>query len=144
MPLNCTSGVVSGLLYTTSCPSSAHLEWCPVYCILHHAPRLHIWSGVWFIIYNIMLLDCTSGVVSGLLYTTSCPLTAHLEWCLVYYIQHHAPRLHIWSGVWFIIYYIMSLDCTSGVVSGLLYTTSCSSTAHLEWCLVYYILHHVP
>ena len=144
MLLDCTSGVVSGLLYTPSCPWTARLEWCLVYYIQHHAPRLHIWSGVWFIIYNIMLLDCTSGMASGLLYTTSCPLTAHLEWCLVYYTLHLVPRLHIWSGVWFIIYNIMLLDCTSGVASGLLYTTSCPLTAHLEWCLVYYILHHVP
>ena len=100
MSLDCTSRVVSDLLYTASCPSTAHLELCLVYYILHHVPRLHIWSGVWFIIYDIMSLDCSSGVASGLLYTTSCPLTAHLEWHLVYYI------------------YIMSLDCTSGVVSG--------------------------
>ena len=144
MSLDCTSRGVSGLFYTASCPQTAHLEVCLVYYILHHVPRLHIQRCVWFIIYSIVSLDCTSGVVSGLLYTTSCPQTAHLEVCLVYYIQHHVPRLHIWSSVWFIIYHIMSLDCTSRGVSGLLYTASCPQTAHLEQCLVYYILHHVP
>ena len=144
MTLDCTSRGVSGLLYTTSCPQTAHLEVCLVYYILHHVPRLHIQRCVWFIIYHIMTLDCTSRGVSGLLYTTSCPQTAHLEVCLVYYILHHVPRLHIQRCVWFIKYSIISLDCTSRGVSGLLYTPSCPQTAHLEVCLVYYILHHVP
>ena len=144
MSLDCTSRGVSDLLYTTSCPQTAHLEVCLVYYILHHVPRLHIQGCVWFIIYSIMSLDCTSRGVSDLLYTTSCPQTAHLEVCLVYYIPHHVPRLHIQRCVWFIIYYIMSLDCTSKGVSGLLYTASCPLTAHLEVCLVYYIQHHVP
>ena len=144
MSLDCTSRGVSGLLYTASCPQSAHLEECLVYYIQHHVPRLHIWSSVWFIIYYIMSLDCTSRGVTGLLYTTSCPQTAHLEVCLLYYIQHHVPRLHIQRYVWFIIYSIMSLDYTSRGVSGLLYTASCPWTTHLEVCLVYYIQHHVP
>ena len=144
MSLDCTSRGVSGLLYTTSCPQTAHLEVCLVYYILHHVPRLHIQRCVWFIIYSIMSLDCTSRGVSDLLYIASCPQTAHLEQCLVYYILHHVSRLLIQRCVWFIIYYIMSLDCTSRGVSGLLYTTSCPQTAHLEVCLVYYILHHVP
>ena len=142
--LDCTSRGVSGLLYTTSCPQTAHLEVCLVYYIQHHDPRLHSQMCVWFIIYSIMSLDCTSRGVSGLLYTASCPQTAHLEVCLVYYIQHHVPRLHIQRYVWFIIYRIMSLNCTSRGVSSLLYTASCPQTAHLEVCLVYYIQHHVP
>ena len=144
MSLDCKSRGVSGLLYTTSCPQTAHLKVCLVYYILHHVPRLHIQRCVWFIIYSIMYLDCTSRDMSGLLYTTSCPQTAHLEMCLVYYILHHVARLHIQRCVWFIIYYIMSLDSTSRVVSGLLYTTSCPQTTHLEVCLVYYTQHHVP
>ena len=144
MSLDCISRGVSGLLYTASCPQTAHLEVCLVYYILHHLPGLHIQRCVWFTIYSIISLDCTSRGVSGLLYTASCPQTAHLEECLVYYIQHHVPRLHIQRCVWFIIYYIMSLDCTSRVVSGLLYTASSPQTAHLEVCLVYYIQHHVP
>ena len=144
MTLDYTSRGVSGLLYTTSCPQTAHLQVCLVYYILHHVPRLNIQRCVWFIIYSIMSLDCTSRGVSCLLYTTSCPLTTHLEVCLVYYILHHVPRLHIQRCVWFITYYSMSLDCRSRGVSGLLYTTSCPWTAHLEVCLVYYIPHHVP
>ena len=144
MSLDCTSRGVSGLLYTTSCPQTAHLEVCLVYFIPHHVPRLHIQRCVWFIIYSIMSLDSSSRGVSGLLYTTSCPQTAHLEVCLIYYILHHVPRLHIQRCVWFIIYSIMSLDCTSRGVSGLLYTASSPWIAHLEVCLVYYIQHHVP
>ena len=144
MTLDCTSRGVSGLLYTTSCPQTAYLEVCLVYYILHHVPRLHIQRCVWFIKYSIISLDCTSRGVSGLLYTPSCPQTAHLEVCLVYYILHHVPRLNIQRFVRFIIYSIMSLDCTSRGVSGLLHTISCPQTADLEVCLVYYILHHVP
>ena len=144
MSLDCTSGGVSGLLYTASSPQTADLEVCLVYYILHHVPRLHIQRCVWFITYSIMSLDCTSRCVSGLLYAASSPWIAHLDVCLVYYIQHNVPRLHIQRCVWLIIYYIMSLDCTSRGVSGLLYTASCPQTAHLEVCLVYFIQHHVP
>ena len=144
MSIDCTSRGVSGLLYIPSCPQTAHLEVCLVYYIQHHVLTLYIQRCVWFIIYYIISLDCTSRGVSDLLYTPSCPQTAHLEVCLVYYIQHHLPRLHIQRCVWFIIYHIMSLDCTSRGVSGLLYTASCPQTAQLDVCLVYYIQHHVP